>query len=571
MDEIRRTQMALARKALAVPNHRFDDLYHLICCNDWLDTALQRVLANSGARTPGVDGMTKKQLESEERRMTFLAELQAELKSGTYRPRPVVRIWIPKANGGQRPLGVPTIKDRVVQMLLKMLLEPIWESDFIEYSYGFRPLRRTMDAISWCYRRIQSKTKHFWVVEGDIKGCFDNIDHGILLQQIKRRIKDRRILVVIAQQLRAGVLDKELYTDSVTGTPQGGIVSPLLANIYLHAFDLWWYQTYGSKGVNERQRDRRNGKGAVQLLRYADDFIFLTSGPKEYAQEIKEAATEFLQRELKLTLSPEKTLITHASDGFDFLGFHVQYEHPANNSPWLRVTPTQRSEERLKEAIRAITTRERVPWQTPLNTLQAINRVSRGWMNYYCRCNAKDRAKKLDWWINQEFGRWLQEKHKGKGIRWVLRNYQHQEKGTRKNFAVRNDKGELEFLALMSDIPIKPYRPSRQPNPYLTTDWFTLTALPDDAPFVGFEWNAWWPRHYNWLEKRAQVMARDGYACVMCHGTADLDVHHIVPRRDGGKDEVSNLQTLCRRCHETTPSFPEGFKQTPQHQMEASG
>lgn len=572
MDDIRKTQTALARKALAVPNHRFDDLYHLICRQDWLETALKRVLANLGARTPGIDGMTKHHLKTEESRAIFLQELQAELKTGIYRPKPVVRKWIPKANGGQRPLGVPTIKDRTVQMLLKMLMEPIWESDFIQSSCGFRPQRRAMDAISWCYRRIQSSTKHFWVIEGDIKGCFDNIDHEILLQQISRRIADRRILAVVAQQLRAGVLDKELVIDPTTGTPQGGIVSPLLANIYLHAFDLWWFQQYGSKSTAERRQDRKEGRGAVYLVRYADDFVFLTSGSKVYAQEVKDAATEFLTRELRLTLSPEKTLITNACDGFEFLGFHIQYERPSNNKPWLRVTPTKRNVERLKEHIRTITARERVPWQTPLNTLRAINRVTRGWIHYYRHCSVKDIAKKLDWWINQEFGRWLQEKHKGKGIRWVLRNHQFREHDRRKNLAVRNELGSLEYLFLMSDIPITSYKPKNLPNPYLTAEWFTLTATPEDAPIADYEWNGWWPHNYEWLERRSQAMARDGYACVLCYSQEELEVHHVISRKEGGKDNLENLMTLCRQCHELTPSFPKGFRRkTGKTEEEAEG
>jgi RNA-directed DNA polymerase len=555
MDDIGRTQTALARKAMAVPDHRFDDLYHLICRSDWLETAAKRVLANTGARTPGVDGMTKNDLKTEEQRKAFLLSLQTELKTGIYHPHPVVRIWIPKANGGQRPLGVPTIKDRIVQMMLKMLMEPIWESDFIEYSYGFRPKRRTMDAISWCYRRIQPRTKHFWVIEGDIKGCFDNIDHKILMKQIKMKIKDRRILAVIAQQLRARVLDQELYTDPTTGIPQGGIVSPLLANIYLNAFDKWWLEKYGTKTVAERQRERRNGKGAVQLLRYMDDFILLTSGPKAYAEAVRDEVAKFLSTELHLTLSPEKTLITNAKDGFDFLGFHVEYEQPKNNKPWLRVTPTKRSEERLKENIRTITARERTPWQTPLNTIKAINRVLRGWINYYRHCSVKGRAKKLDWWVNQEYGRWLCEKHKGKGIRWVLKNYRFLENGTRKNLAVRNETGGLEFLFLMSDVSLKPYKPTKQPNPYLDAGWFTLTATPNDDSIPGYEWTGWWPNNDNWLDIRELVIARDGYECTQCHSQEDLEVHHITPRSQGGGHNLENLTTLCKRCHEQTPSY----------------
>lgn len=174
MDDISKTQRSFARKALAEPQHRFEDLYHLICREDWIEAALDAVLGNAGARTAGLDGISKDDLNTENKLYCFVKELQTGLRAGTYKPTPVQRVWIPKASGGQRPLGIPTIRDRVVQRLLKMLLEPIWESDFLDCSNGFRPGRRTMDCIAMCYARIMTQNKYFWVVEGDIRGCFDH-------------------------------------------------------------------------------------------------------------------------------------------------------------------------------------------------------------------------------------------------------------------------------------------------------------------------------------------------------------------------------------------------------------
>ena len=172
MDDIRKTQESFARKAQTQPAHRFGDLYHLICREDWLRKALEKVLSNPGSRTAGVDQISRKHLKEDGQKTVFIQALQAELKGGTYRPQPVKRHWIPKANGKQRPLGIPTLKDRVVQMTLKMLLEPIWESDFLDCSNGFRPGRRTMDCIQVCRSRITTQNKYLWIVEGDIKGYY---------------------------------------------------------------------------------------------------------------------------------------------------------------------------------------------------------------------------------------------------------------------------------------------------------------------------------------------------------------------------------------------------------------
>jgi RNA-directed DNA polymerase len=176
MDDIIKTQQSFAKKAQLHPEHQFGDVYHLICREDWIRVALERVLSNKGSRTAGIDGVTRARFESEAYTSKFIAELRSDLQSVTFQPQPARRVYIPKPNGqkGQlRPLGILTVRDRVVQMLLKMLMEPIWESDFLDCSSGFRPGRRTMDCIAMCYRLINNQLKYFWVVEGDIKGCFD--------------------------------------------------------------------------------------------------------------------------------------------------------------------------------------------------------------------------------------------------------------------------------------------------------------------------------------------------------------------------------------------------------------
>ncbi len=225
MDDIRKTQESFARKAQTQPEHRFGDLYHLICREDWLRSAMEKVLSNPGSRTSGVDKISRKDLKEDEQKIAFVQTLRAELKGGAYRPQPVRRRWIPKANGKQRPLGIPTIKDRVVQQALKMLMEPIWESDFLDCSNGFRPGRRTMDNIRVCRSRITTQNKYLWVVEGDIKGCFDHVQHEILLRLVGQRVQDKRILLLIEAMLKAGMMENGLFQHTEEGTPQGGILT----------------------------------------------------------------------------------------------------------------------------------------------------------------------------------------------------------------------------------------------------------------------------------------------------------------------------------------------------------
>jgi len=558
MDDIRKTQESFARKAQTQPEHRFGDLYHLICREEWLRSALEKVLSNPGSRTAGVDQISRKHLTEEGHKAAFVQALQAELKNGTYRPQPVKRRWIPKANGKQRPLGIPTLKDRVVQMTLKMLLEPIWESDFLNCSNGFRPGRRTMDCIQVCRSRITTQNKYLWVVEGDIKGCFDHVQHKILLNLVAKRVKDKRILTLIETMLKAGLMENRLFQHTEEGTPQGGILSPLLANIYLHQFDLWWWEKYGKLSIYEKARRRKAGTGNCILTRYADDFIILCNGPKAEAERIREEARQVLWDELQLELSLEKTHITHVTGGFDFLGYHLEWKLPRNGKPWLRVTPNQKSIERFKRTIKE-QTRRGTFYQSPLEKVRGLNRVMMGWNQYYEYANATQDASKLTYWANDRLFIWLMKRHK-KGARWVIRHYRHREKKgsyNRWNLGVKDENGQMAFLYHMTDLHRRIYYAHKHPHPYLIepeTDTFPETAFP-----------LYWegrttPEKANWAETRLAVLKRDGYHCVECGSPDHLHVHHIRPRKKGGATQMDNLQTLCESCHAKTPSWgrPKG-------------
>jgi RNA-directed DNA polymerase len=549
-EDIRKTQRSFARKAQAEPEHRFQDLWHLLSRDDWIREALNAVLANQGARTPGTDGISKEDLKTETQKAGFIQSLREQLRSGTYLPTPVRRIWIPKPGKQEkRPLGIPTIKDRVVQELLRMLMEPIWESDFLDCSHGFRPGHRTMNCIRECYSRIQPRTKYYWIIEGDIRKCFDRIHHRKLMELVRRRIADRRVLQLIDNFLRAGVMEDGLFQETPEGTPQGGILSPLLANIYLHELDRWWWENYGNLTPWQKAVRRREKKGNCILTRYADDFILLCNGPKAEAERLKQELREFLWDELHLELSEEKTHITHATDGFDFLGFHIRREEPVDNKPWLRVTPTRKSEQRLRDTIRKMTSRA-TGWEPVPEKIRAINRVLRGWGNYYKQVSSSTSREELDWWVSQRMLKWLCNRHKGLGKRAVLKKYLIRQ-GKRKNWGAGEGR-EKVYLFMLRDITPSEYRRKKPGSPYLEDRNEPISQTGMDTPHLETWDGTPSRRQAEWRETRTKVLQRDGYRCSQCGSTEELEVHHIKPT---GGNVLDNLLTLCQRCHAETPSY----------------
>lgn len=554
MDDLRKTQRSFARKALAETRHQFEDLYHLICRKDWIESALEAVLDNSGSKTAGIDGISRKDFEREGFRSQFIEQLRSDLKTETFQPTPVRRTWIPKSSGGQRPLGIPTIRDRVVQMLLKMLMEPIWESDFLDCSNGFRPGRRAWDSIALCYDRIHKRNKYYWVIEGDIKGCFDHINHSILLKLVRRRIADRRIVNLIDQLLRAGVFEDGLFQHTPEGTPQGGIVSPLLANIYLHEFDKWWWELYGNIGQNAMSKRRYHHQGNCLLTRYADDFILLCNGSKEEVLKLREEVRVFLWNELHLELSLDKAHVTHATEGFDFLGYRIQLRFPKDNDPWLHITPSEKSVQRLRDKVKQMTTRRSL-FDMPEQKLKAINRVLRGWVNYYRNVSFIKIANKLDWWVDGRFFLWLKKKHRV-GARRVMETYKVREprkRGTRWTLGVKDQHGEMVYLYQMADTLRITYHPPKRTNPYLGEAPLSL-PIPDE-PFPEFWTGASNPEYEEREIAKRQALERDGYRCVRCGSQEKVQVHHIQALQGGGTNELHNLETLCERCHVKTPSY----------------
>jgi RNA-directed DNA polymerase len=322
-------QAKLHRWAAADPGRRFDDLFNFVCDPATLIVAFDRVAGNTGANTPGVDGLTVADVEASIGAPGFLNDLRTRLRDGRFRPLPARERKIPKPGGSGklRRLGIPTIADRVVQAALKLVLEPIFEADFEPVSYGFRPKRRAHDAIAEIQRF--GTTGYRWVLDADIEACFDSISHTALIDRVRMRVKDKRVLALVKAFLKAGVLT-ELgeHEDSPTGTPQGGILSPLLANIALSALDEHvhgpWRLDGSMSTPSRRARRRRKNLPNWRIVRYADDFVVLVHGERGDVEALREDIANVLAP-LGLRLSEAKTQVVHMSDGFDFLGFHIQW------------------------------------------------------------------------------------------------------------------------------------------------------------------------------------------------------------------------------------------------------
>jgi RNA-directed DNA polymerase len=460
---VRKMQIKLHRWASEDSARRFDDLYNLVCDPAFLVHAFERVATNAGARTPGVDRVTVARIRSQVGVEAFLEEVRAQLKARTFHPMPVRQVMIPKASGKLRSLGIPTVADRVVQAALKQVLEPIFEADFLPCSYGFRPNRRAQDAVA----DIQHITTrgYEWVLEADIQSCFDTIGHTVLLDRIRARIKDKKVLALVKAFLKAGVMTTTGRRDDTwTGTPQGGILSPLLANIALSALDehcdRQWRQSMST--WHQRDRRRRAGLGCWKLIRYADDFVICVKGERRHAEMLRDEVAEVLAP-LGSALAPEKTRVVGIDEGFDFLGFHIRRmrKRGTRNLRFVYTVPS----ERAKASIRT-----RTRWHTRRSTLhedldqllRRVNRALQGWANYFRYGVSKAVFSQVDYHAWRRIGAWIRRKHGRISWREVRRRYCDQ--------GWRYAHNGVHFRGAASvTVTRYRYRGTRIPTPWTTT------------------------------------------------------------------------------------------------------
>jgi len=299
-------QTKLHRWAGEDEHKRFGDVFNFVCEPATLLVAWERVKRNRGSQTPGIDGETRRRIEQigVER---VLGDVRASLKDGSFAPQPVRERMIPKRSGELRSLGIPTVRDRIVQMALKLVLEPVYEADFCPTSHGFRPGRRTQDAIEQVRFFINPPRGYEWVIEGDVEDCFGSIHRGLLLAELRCRVTDKRVLGLIKRFLGAGILREHgSLAATPSGTPQGGILSPLLANVALSVLDRHFESAWRAHTWNQRARHRAKGHPSYRMVRYADDFVVLVRGTRAQAEALKEQTAKLMSERLRLTLSPEK-------------------------------------------------------------------------------------------------------------------------------------------------------------------------------------------------------------------------------------------------------------------------
>ena len=413
-------QAKLHQWATDGPHRRFSDLFNLVCDPAFLTVAWDRVRGNRGARSAGVDGVKPRDIIFATN--TLLPLLRDDLKAERFVPQPVRERMIPKSPGKFRRLGIPTARDRTVQASLKLVLEPIFEADFKPCSYGFRPGRRAHDAIAEIH--MLASNGYTEVLEGDITACFDEIDHPALMDRVRYRIGDKRVVALVKAFLRSGILSEDKVTrDTKTGTPQGGILSPLLANIALSVLDKYfvgvWERDMAARHVRESRR--RRGEPTYRLVRYADDFVVMVHGTEAHAQGLR-PAVEAALLSVGLRLNEEKTRVCSIDEGFDFLGFRIQRQAKrGSHKAFVYTWPSRKSLSSIMAKVKAIT---KQGTNNPLSDLlRQINGVLRGWTNYFRHGVSSDTFAYLHQFTWLRVVQWLRRKHRRANWKWLRRQY----------------------------------------------------------------------------------------------------------------------------------------------------
>jgi RNA-directed DNA polymerase len=537
-------QTKLSRWAEKDKTRIFDDVFNLLYDEDWLRTAQAHVKQNAGSRTAGCDGVVMSDFE--ENLEGNLKRLREDLKAERFEPQPVRRTYIREIKSGgrikMRPLGIPAISDRIVQEALRMILEPIWEADFSRHSYGFRPNRSTKDAVAYLGARLTSgrSMAYGWIIEGDIQSFFDTIKHQKLMRLVEQRIRDKKILSLVWKFLKAEIMEQGTTRHSVLGTPQGGIVSPLLANIYLHELDRYM-ERYTE--INQIDRRRRKGQGLANFLyvRYADDFVVLCDGTKEQAETMRQELYEFLKSELMLELSMEKTKVTHVSEGFEFLGFLIDRDIVGSGKWAPRIRIPTRAVEKVRGKLRAALAPNTHEDSVRLKIL-GLNRIIGGWCRYYQTTSSP----------SFYFGKLGHESFELMA-HWLGRKYQMSMPRVMRAFRKGNTLGTGSLtLEMAEDFKAKRHRLQVIQNPYTSE----TPVQRENLDPLGEEWKGTEERK-GIQDYKEVVYQREEGICGICRNFVPWDeaeMDHKIPRHrfkplERG-DTLENLWILHREpCH----------------------
>jgi len=399
IEKVRQLQRKLYQSAKLSSKRKFHALYDKLYRKDVLLEAWKRVKENGGSG--GIDGKSIEDIEAYGVEK-LLTEIETELRNGGYRPQPVRRAYIEKGNGKLRPLGIPVIKDRIIQMAAKLVMEPIFEANFKDVSYGFRPKRSARQALE-AVREACNK-RGWWVVDVDIQSYFDNINHEKLMMLVSMRVNDRRMLKLIRQWLKAGVMTEEGYTRTDIGSPQGGVISPLLANIYLNYLDTRWV---------------KEGSHLGTLVRYADDIVVICRTMKEANHAIR--FIKAVMERLELQLNPEKTRLVsmwEGKDGFDFLGMHHKrvtgFTREGTRYYTTYQFPTSKAMKKMRSKVKEVIGKRSALLRSLRELVKELNPILRGWRNYYGLKTAWKWLAKVNWYIHKRFTIWYNKKKKNR-------------------------------------------------------------------------------------------------------------------------------------------------------------
>jgi RNA-directed DNA polymerase len=485
---------------------------------------------NQGKHTPGVDKVVVKTPGARGRLVDALASYQV------WKAKPARRVYIPKTNGKQRPLGIPVVIDRCLQAMVKNALEPSWEARFEGCSYGFRPGRSCHDAIEKIYLLARPNKTKKWVLDADIKGAFDNIDHQALLEAIGE-VPGKEL---IKQWLKAGYVDKKVFHETTSGTPQGGVISPLLANIALHGMEEALGVTYGWGNTLRSKR---------ALVQYADDFVVFCES-REDAETARQILTEWLGKR-GLVLSPEKTRIVHLTEGFDFLGYNIRLYHAPKTSRTgykLLIKPSKQSVMNIRKKLRARWRKLRGSNASAI--ARALNPIVRGWANYFRVKVAKETFKALDNWMFQREVRYARRTHPNKPWKWLKGRYWDKLNPKRNDTWVFGDKTQETYLLKFSWFKIERHTMVKG------------KASPDD-PALQEYWQKRQKAKAKDLMPNQQKLAKDqNYVCRVCgvslFNGEELHEHHIQPRSKGGNNDRENRTLVHLYCHQHIHSGKAG-------------
>lgn len=669
------TQIQFKIAFRAKEGKNFHQLGRLFLSKRLIKFALLSVLKNQGSRTAGVDGVSVNDFESMTDIDNLVDELHDEFSNKTYRPLPVKRVFIPKANGKERPLGIPTIRDRAVQQMCKLVMEPIWEGEFYNHSYGFRPFRSTHHAAAR-FKDLIGRRGYEWVVEGDISNCFEKIDHSVLIRIIRKRIKDGFVIHTLQSFLKAGVLSLDGLSTSESGTPQGGIISPLLANIYLNELDKFVGNLYGNKSETEKvsfnkeqgkmkrkvgelsvkefeyleliwtdevnnktlavklgrtpgtitdvtnklakkgyieklfnprrwtttsagrkawhearkARDERLNMIPCYIVRYADDFV-VHAKSYEDAVKLKKLIADFLSEKLSLRLSEEKTSITNAYEGFDFLGFNIRAWKRGQQSTCL-IRP---SKEKTKKFYKNIKEFSKTAWSNDNKEgmICHLNLLINGWGNYYSKVSSSREFRRLDHLIWHRIFKDTYDIHQGRKFYSYRKHYKENYLPYRmdmvtyhryhegKNYGIwANDAATVAYIVTkLSFLKINYVNLHPQGNPFVAEELIKLQTDRKLAKLL-YDINKRVPNYKSkygeqWFLLRQHVRMASSGKCAKCGKdlySEDfkrwlLEVHHKVPmaviRSLSKGNKLENLLPYCQECHKAehlTPVISQYFK-----------